>query len=76
MCCVCIYVSVLRMYVRKSSQVCAYGGFIKERFERCLDLYLCPRALKKRPEVDPDRGVCLSVCVLDVCVSVCVHVCV
>lgn len=20
-----------------------YGDFIKERFERCLDLYLCPR---------------------------------
>lgn len=24
-------------------QVPAYANFIKERFERCLDLYLCPR---------------------------------
>jgi ribosome biogenesis protein ERB1 len=22
-----------------------YGDFIKERFERCLDLYLCPRCV-------------------------------
>ena len=35
-------------------RVPAYEGFIKERFERCLDLYLCPRALKKRAFVkDP-----------------------
>ena len=35
-------------------KVPAYEGFIKERFERCLDLYLCPRALKKRAFVkDP-----------------------
>lgn len=26
----------------------AYDNFIKERFERCLDLYLCPRAKKMR----------------------------
>ncbi|EFJ41352.1 hypothetical protein VOLCADRAFT_98698 [Volvox carteri f. nagariensis] len=25
----------------------AYGDFIKERFERCLDLYLCPRVRRK-----------------------------
>lgn len=36
-------------------QVCGYEGFIKERFERCLDLYLCPRAFRKTPQVDPDR---------------------
>lgn len=26
----------------------AYTDFIKERFERCLDLYLCPRVRRKR----------------------------
>ena len=26
----------------------AYDRFINERFERCLDLYLCPRAIRKR----------------------------
>ncbi|KAK9914855.1 hypothetical protein WJX75_001346 [Coccomyxa subellipsoidea] len=29
-------------------QVPAYDRFINERFERCLDLYLCPRTRKKR----------------------------
>lgn len=29
-------------------QVPAYGRFIHERFERCLDLYLCPRQRKMR----------------------------
>jgi hypothetical protein len=32
----------------------AYAKFVQERFERCLDLYLCPRARKKRLNVDPD----------------------
>lgn len=41
-----------------TNQVCGYEGFIKERFERCLDLYLCPRAFRKQPRVsDPDRCV-------------------
>lgn len=32
----------------------AYKAFIKERFERCLDLYLCPRTRRRRPLVqDP-----------------------
>ena len=31
-----------------SLQVPAYAEFIKERFERCLDLYLCPRTRRKR----------------------------
>ena len=31
-----------------------YGRLLHERFERCLDLYLCPRAVKKRMNVDPD----------------------
>ncbi|KAL3150329.1 Ribosome biogenesis protein 1 [Trebouxia sp. C0010 RCD-2024] len=34
-------------------QVPMYSLFIKERFERCLDLYLCPRSKKKRINVDP-----------------------
>ena len=31
-----------------------YDNFIKERFERCLDLYLCPRKMKKRLNIDPE----------------------
>ena len=31
-----------------------YQPLIKERFERCLDLYLCPRAIKRRLQVDPE----------------------
>eukprot|EP00794_Sanderia_malayensis_P005900 gene5900-6585_t len=30
-----------------------YSNFIQERFERCLDLYLCPRQRKIRLQVDP-----------------------
>ena len=29
----------------------AYAEFIKERFERCLDLYLCPRTRRRRMQV-------------------------
>uniref|UniRef100_A0A2I3S5Q7 Ribosome biogenesis protein BOP1 n=1 Tax=Pan troglodytes TaxID=9598 RepID=A0A2I3S5Q7_PANTR len=32
----------------------AYGRFIQERFERCLDLYLCPRQRKMRVNVQPE----------------------
>lgn len=32
----------------------AYPRFINERFERCLDLYLCPRQRKIRMNVDPE----------------------
>eukprot|EP00249_Psilotum_nudum_P016440 c25825_g1_i1 orf=239-2530(+) len=35
-------------------QVPAYTDFIKDRFERCLDLYLCPRSRKKRINIDPE----------------------
>jgi len=36
-------------------KVPAYERFVKERFERCLDLYLCPRARVKRMEMrDPE----------------------
>ncbi|XP_046483619.1 ribosome biogenesis protein BOP1 homolog [Neodiprion pinetum] len=34
-------------------EVPAYSRYIKERFQRCLDLYLCPRALKMRLTIDP-----------------------
>lgn len=36
------------------AQVGAYAGLVKERFERCLDLYLCPRAFKRRLNIDPE----------------------
>ncbi|KXZ47270.1 hypothetical protein GPECTOR_36g122 [Gonium pectorale] len=32
----------------------AYSEFIKERFERCLDLYLCPRVRRKRLDIKPE----------------------
>ncbi|KAL3195337.1 hypothetical protein MRX96_015810 [Rhipicephalus microplus] len=32
----------------------AYDRFINERFERCLDLYLCPRQRKMRVNVDAE----------------------
>jgi ribosome biogenesis protein ERB1 len=34
--------------------VAGYQNFVKERFERCLDLYLCPRKLKRRLNIDPE----------------------
>ncbi|GAA6231027.1 ribosome biogenesis protein BOP1 isoform X1 [Lates japonicus] len=43
--------------VRFSSlrQVPAFPRFIHERFERCLDLYLCPRQRKMRVNVNPEE---------------------
>ncbi|CAK9832887.1 Ribosome biogenesis protein BOP1 homolog [Anthophora retusa] len=35
-------------------EVPSYPKFIKERFQRCLDLYLCPRALKMRLTIEPE----------------------
>eukprot|EP00804_Cyclotella_cryptica_P000670 CCRYP_014692-RB/>CCRYP_014692-RB protein AED:0.05 eAED:0.05 QI:764/0/0/1/0/0/2/0/690 len=32
----------------------AYQDAVKERFERCLDLYLCPRVMKRRLNIDPE----------------------
>lgn len=32
----------------------AYEHAVRERFERCLDLYLCPRAMKRRLNIDPE----------------------
>jgi len=32
----------------------AYSRFIGDRFDRCLDLYLCPRMIKKRIQVDQE----------------------
>lgn len=40
--------------VPKHRKVGAYAGLVKERFERCLDLYLCPRAFKRRLNIDPE----------------------
>ncbi|GAA5967626.1 hypothetical protein JCM8115_007007 [Rhodotorula mucilaginosa] len=30
----------------------AYDNFVQERFERCLDLYLAPRMLRRKPRLD------------------------
>uniref|UniRef100_A0A7S0RRE2 Ribosome biogenesis protein BOP1 homolog n=1 Tax=Chlamydomonas leiostraca TaxID=1034604 RepID=A0A7S0RRE2_9CHLO len=35
-------------------EVPMYPNFIKDMFERCLDLYLCPRVRKKRMFIDPE----------------------
>ncbi|XP_017780105.1 PREDICTED: ribosome biogenesis protein BOP1 homolog [Nicrophorus vespilloides] len=35
-------------------KVPSYSRFIKERFLRCLDLYLCPRAIKMRLTIEPE----------------------
>ncbi|KAF4122381.1 ribosome biogenesis protein ERB1 [Geosmithia morbida] len=35
-------------------KVPGYEGFVKERFERCLDLYLAPRIRKNRLNIDPN----------------------
>jgi ribosome biogenesis protein ERB1 len=35
-------------------KVGAYPRFIHERFERCLDLYLCPRTIKQKLNIDPE----------------------
>ncbi|KAJ3264447.1 Ribosome biogenesis protein erb1 [Chytriomyces hyalinus] len=32
----------------------AYERFVQERFDRCLDLYLCPRMIKNRINIDPE----------------------
>jgi ribosome biogenesis protein ERB1 len=32
----------------------AYQHSVREAFERCLDLYLCPRILKRRLNIDPE----------------------
>ncbi|KAE8689235.1 Transducin/WD40 repeat-like superfamily protein isoform 2 [Hibiscus syriacus] len=32
----------------------AYENAVKDSFERCLDLYLCPRVWKKRINIDPE----------------------
>jgi ribosome biogenesis protein ERB1 len=36
------------------ARVPAWASFISERFERCLDLYLAPRVMKQRLNIDPD----------------------
>ncbi|XP_051467353.1 ribosome biogenesis protein BOP1 isoform X1 [Apus apus] len=46
--------SVVPQRFRCLRAVPAYPRFIHERFERCLDLYLCPRQRKMRVNVDPE----------------------
>lgn len=36
-------------------KVAGYENFVKERFERCLDLYLCPRVKRKKLNIDEDQ---------------------
>jgi len=35
-------------------KVPAYSNFLKERFERCLDLHMCARKEKRRLNIDPE----------------------
>ncbi|KAG8257379.1 Ribosome biogenesis protein 1 [Homalodisca vitripennis] len=35
-------------------EVPAYNRFIRERFMRCVDLYLCPRAIKMKLTIEPE----------------------
>jgi ribosome biogenesis protein ERB1 len=35
-------------------QVSAYQNSVKERFERCLDLYMCARTRRRKLQMDPD----------------------
>ncbi|CAI5712454.1 unnamed protein product [Hyaloperonospora brassicae] len=35
-------------------ELCGYSGFVRERFERCLDLYLAPRVNKRKLNIDPE----------------------
>ncbi|XP_012272318.1 ribosome biogenesis protein BOP1 homolog [Orussus abietinus] len=35
-------------------EVPAYPKYVKERFQRCMDLYLCPRAIKMRLAINPE----------------------
>ena len=38
----------------KIRHVPLYDKLIQERFQRCLDLYLCPRIKKKKLNIDPE----------------------
>ena len=35
-------------------KVAGYDRFVKEKFERCLDLYLAPRVRRKKLDIDPE----------------------
>uniref|UniRef100_M4B710 Ribosome biogenesis protein BOP1 homolog n=1 Tax=Hyaloperonospora arabidopsidis (strain Emoy2) TaxID=559515 RepID=M4B710_HYAAE len=35
-------------------ELCGYSGFVRDRFERCLDLYLAPRVNKRKLNIDPE----------------------
>ena len=36
-------------------QMCSYECFTQERFERCLDLYLCPRSHREKTDISPEE---------------------
>ena len=40
--------------VGKMRHIPFYDNLIQEKFQRCLDLYLCPRIKKKKLNIDPD----------------------
>lgn len=46
---------VLPQKFEQLRKVPAFQQFVKERFERCLDLYLCPRVRRKKLSVDPEK---------------------
>lgn len=35
-------------------KVPGYENYVRERFDRCLDLYLCPRKMKNKLNIDPE----------------------
>jgi ribosome biogenesis protein ERB1 len=39
---------------RSLRSVAVYDSFVKEKFERCLDLYLCPRSVRHQVNIDPE----------------------
>lgn len=41
-------------YFEKMRHIPLYDQLIQERFQRCLDLYLCPRVKKKKLNIDPE----------------------
>jgi ribosome biogenesis protein ERB1 len=42
------------MSFNKLRHIPFYDRLIQERFQRCLDLYLCPRIKKKKLNISPD----------------------
>ena len=51
---VCAAPADIHNFISCYHQVPAWDSFIRERFERCLDLYLAPRARKLRLTIQPE----------------------